>query len=170
MTVFPSLLIQDHADISYPTLSTIGFWLGRPRASPVIIGYPTPYLESFICLFLLLRVYVRGAAVGLHQSYRPRSFVKCCYVFQNVYLMFKGVDIIFLSAHLMFLVVVFMCYWGCFMLHTWILMISFKIWSEWYFIIHNNQSWISVQIALNLVCKPISYFICHFYNRLRIKT
>ena len=75
---------------------------------PVIIGYPTLYLESFICLFLLFRVYVRGAVVGLHQSYHPHSFVKCCYMFYNMYLMFKGVDIIFLSAHLMFSVVVFM--------------------------------------------------------------
>ena len=68
------------------------------------------YLESFICVVLLFRVYVRGAAVGLHQSYHPNPFVKCYYVFYNIYLMFKGVDIIFLSAHLMFLVVVFMYY------------------------------------------------------------
>ena len=51
-----------------------------------------------------------GAATGLHQSYHPHSFVKCCYMFCNIYLMFKGADIIFLSAHLMFLVVVFMYY------------------------------------------------------------
>ena len=75
--------------------------------SPVIIGYPTPYLEIVICLFLLFRVYVRGVAAGLHQSYHPHSFVKCCYIFCSDYLMFKGVDIIFLSARLMFLVVVF---------------------------------------------------------------
>ena len=99
----------------YPTPSPTSFWLGRPRVSPVIIGYPTPYLESFICLFLLFRVYVHGAAAGLHQSYHPHSFVKCCYMFCNIYLMFKGVDITFLNAHLMFLVVVFMYYWGCFM-------------------------------------------------------
>ena len=53
---------------------------------------------------------MRGAMAGLHQSYLPQSFVKCCYVFCSVYLMFKGADIIFLSAHLMFLVVVFMYY------------------------------------------------------------
>ena len=53
---------------------------------------------------------MHGVAVGLHQSYHPHSFVKCCYMFCNVYLMFKGVAIIFLSAHLMFLVVVFMYY------------------------------------------------------------
>ena len=111
MTVFLSLLIQDRAVISCPTPSPTIFWLGRPRVSPVIIGYPTPYLESLICLFLLFKVYVRGAVAGLHQTYyHPHSFVKCCYTFCNVYLMFKGVDIIFLSAHLMVLVVVFMYY------------------------------------------------------------
>ena len=51
-----------------------------------------------------------GATAGLHQSYHPCSFVKCCYMFCNVYLMIKGADIIFLSARLMFLVVVFMYY------------------------------------------------------------
>ena len=55
---------------------------------------------------------MRGAAAGLHQCYHLHSFVKCCYIFYNVYLMFKGADIVFLSAHLMFLVVFFMCYWG----------------------------------------------------------
>ena len=45
---------------------------------------------------------MRGATAGLHQSYLPQSFVKCCYVFCSVYLMFKGADIIFLSAHVLF--------------------------------------------------------------------
>ena len=53
---------------------------------------------------------MHGAAAGLHQSCHPHSFVKCCHMFCNVYLMIKGADIIFLSAHLMFLVVVFMYY------------------------------------------------------------
>ena len=53
---------------------------------------------------------MRGVTTGLHQSYHPHSFVECCYMFCNVYLMFKGADIIILSAHLMFLVVVFMYY------------------------------------------------------------
>ena len=53
---------------------------------------------------------MHGVAVGLHQSFHPHSFVKCCCMFYNIYLMFKGVDIKFLSAHLMFLIVVFMCY------------------------------------------------------------
>ena len=35
---------------------------------------------------------MRGAAAGLHQSYHPQSFVKCCYMFYNVYMMFKDVD------------------------------------------------------------------------------
>ena len=82
-------------DISCPTPSPTGFWLGRPKVSSVIVGHPTPYLESFICLFLLFKVYVHNATVGLHQSYHPRLFVKCCYMFCNVYLMFKGVGIIF---------------------------------------------------------------------------
>ena len=107
---FSSLLIQDRADISCPAPSPTGFWLGCSRVSPVITSYPTPYLESSICLFLLFRVYVRGATAELHQSYYPHSIVKCCYMFCNVYLMFKGVDITFLNAHLMFLVVVFMYY------------------------------------------------------------
>ena len=41
----------------------------------VIIGYPKPYLESFIFIFLLFRVYVRGAAAGLQQSYHPYSLL-----------------------------------------------------------------------------------------------
>ena len=53
---------------------------------------------------------MRGVATGLHQSCHPHPFVKCCYIFCNIYLMFKGVDIISFSAHLMFLVVVFMYY------------------------------------------------------------
>ena len=112
MTVFSSLLIQDQVDISCPTPSPTDFWLGQPRVSLVKTVFLTPHLESFICLFLVFRVYVHGAAAGLHQSYHPHSFVKCstCYMFCNVYLMFKGVDVIFLSAHLMFLVVVFMYY------------------------------------------------------------
>ena len=58
-----------------------------------------------------------GAAAGLHQTFHPHSFVKCCYyMFCNVYFMFKGADIIFFSGHLMFLVVGFMYYQGCFML------------------------------------------------------
>ena len=83
---------------------------GRPSLSPITIGYPTPYVEFFICLFLLFMVYVRGVAAGLHQSYHPHSFVKCCSIFCSIYLMFKGVDVIFLSAYSMFLVVVFMYY------------------------------------------------------------
>ena len=51
-----------------------------------------------------------GAAAGLHQSYHTHSFVKCCYMFCNIYLMFKGVNILLFGAHLMFLVVVFMYY------------------------------------------------------------
>ena len=147
------------------------FLVRRPRVSPVIIGYPTRYLEYFICLFLLFKVYVRGAAAGLHQSYHPHSFVKCCYMFCNVYLMSKGVDTIFLSAFLMFLVVNFMCYWGCFMFFILeYFEFLLKIWFRVVFIIRSNQSWISVQILLNLVCKPISYLICQFYNRLLIDT
>ena len=81
---FSSLLIQDWADISCPKPSPTGFWLGHRRVSPVRIGYPTPYPESFIC-----------ATTGLHQSYHPHSFVKFCYMFCNVNLVFKGDDIIF---------------------------------------------------------------------------
>ena len=92
---YSSLLIQDQADISCPKPSPTGFWLGCPRVSSVITGYPTPYLESFICLFLLFRVYMRGAAAGLHQSYHPHSFVKRCYMCCNVYLMFKGANIMY---------------------------------------------------------------------------
>ena len=55
---------------------------------------------------------MRSAAAGLHQNYHPNSFVKCCYMFCSVYLMLKGVDIIFLSAHLMYLLVDFMYYLG----------------------------------------------------------
>ena len=152
---------------AYVAPSPTGFWLGRPRVYPAITSYPTtlPWI-----LHLSLSIVCAQCRGGTALSYHPHSFVKCCHMFCNVYFMFEGANSIFLSARLMFLVVVFMCYWGCFMLHTWILMISFKIWSEWYFIIHSNQSWISVQIALNLVCKPISYFICHFYNRLLIET
>ena len=53
------------------------FWLGRPRVFLIITSYPTPYLESFICLFMLFRVYVRGPATRLHQSYHlcRRSFL-----------------------------------------------------------------------------------------------
>ena len=152
MTVFLFLLIQDWADISCPTPSPTGFWLGLPRDLKFQLD-PTPYLESFICLFLLFRVYLRGAAAGLHQSYHPHSFVKCCYMFCSVKLMCKGVDIIFLSAHLMFLLL-FIYF------HTCILLISFKIWLKLYFIKRGNQSWITVQIALNLVCKQMSYVIC----------
>ena len=100
MTVFLSLLIQDRADFSCPTPSPTGFFFGggggRPRVSPVKIGHLLPYLESFISLFLMFKVFVRGGAVGLHQSYHPHSFVKCCYMFCSVYLMIKGVDIVFL--------------------------------------------------------------------------
>ena len=34
---------------------------------------------------------------GLHQSYYPHPFVKCCHMFCNIYLMFKSVDFIFLE-------------------------------------------------------------------------
>ena len=51
-----------------------------------------------------------GVAARLHQSYRRHPFVKCYFnVLQRLFDV-KGVDFIFLSAYLMFLVVVFMYY------------------------------------------------------------
>ena len=71
--------MQEWTDISCPTPSLTSRKLGHPRVTTVIIGYPTPYLESSICLFLLFRVYVRSAMVRLHQNCHPHPFVKCCF-------------------------------------------------------------------------------------------
>ena len=80
-TAFVKLM---HDGFFIPSHSRVGGYtytisLGRLRVFPVIIGSPKLYLESSICLFLSFRVYVRGAAERLHQSYHPRPFVKCCY-------------------------------------------------------------------------------------------
>ena len=75
MTVFHPFSFKDRADISCPAPSPTNFWLGCQRVSSVIIGYTTPYIESFICLFLLIRVYVHGVAAGLLQSYYPHSLL-----------------------------------------------------------------------------------------------
>ena len=104
-----------------------------------------------------------GAAARLHQSYHRHPFVSVVLKVCNNYLIFKGVNFIFLSACLMFLVVVFMYHWGygvsCF--HTWITLISFNL--KWYFIMLSHQSWISAQIISE------SLFIWQFCNRLLIK-
>ena len=49
-----------------------------------------------------------GAAARLHQSYHRHPFVSVVLMVCNNYLIFKGVNFIFLSVCLMFLVVVFM--------------------------------------------------------------
>ena len=159
--------------VFHPFSFKIGRILVAPHHLPLFFGWAIVYsynwlshtlLWSFIGLFLLFRVYVPSAATGLHQSYHSHSFVKCCYMFCSVYMMFKGADIISLSAHLMFLVVVFMYYWGFFFLFSYLnTSNSFDKYDlKWYFIIRSNKSWISVQITLNLVCNPIPYFIFHF--------
>jgi hypothetical protein len=51
-----------------------------------------------------------GVVARLHQSYITIPLLSVVLMFCNVYLMFKGVDFIFLSVYLMLLVVVFMCY------------------------------------------------------------
>ena len=73
--------------------------------------------------------------------------------------MFKGDDFMFLSAYLMFLVVVSMCYWGCFMF-SYLSNYDFfqnMIWNDLLSYMYRNQSWISMQIALKLICEPSSY-------------
>ena len=71
--------------------------------------------------------------------------------------MFKGANIIFFSAHLMFFIYCFHVLLRVFhvSIHDYFLFLS-KYDLKWYFIISSNQSWIGVHIALHLVCKPIS--------------
>ena len=77
VTVFHPFPFKSGRIFAAPHLSPTGYWLGYQRESLILIGYPTPYFESSICLFLLFRVYMRGAEVELHQSYHPHPFVKC---------------------------------------------------------------------------------------------
>ena len=62
---------------------------------------------------MLFRVYVHGAAVprcDYIKTIIPIPLLSVVLMVCNAYLMFKGVDFIFMSAYLMFLVVVFMYY------------------------------------------------------------
>ena len=165
MTFF--VLIQDRADISCPTVSPTGFWLGHRRVSPVITSYPIPCLEYFICLFLFFRVYVRGAVAGLHQSCHPLPLLSVVICFA-MFIWCLRVQISY------FWVPIWYVCGCCFhvllrVFHVFILKylwLIFKYDLKWYFITCSNKSWISVQVLLNLVCKPISYCICLFYNNL----
>jgi hypothetical protein len=51
-----------------------------------------------------------GAAARLHQSYHAIPLLSVVLMFCSIYLMFMGIDFIFLSAYLMRLVVLFMYY------------------------------------------------------------
>ena len=67
-------------------------------------------------------------------------------MFCNIYLLFKGVNIIFLSAHLMFLVVIFMYYSGCFMF-------SYLNTSDFFQNMNLNNILSYVVIKVELVCR-----------------
>ena len=173
MTIFLFLLIQDWEDISCPTPSPTGFWLGRPRVSPVITGYPTLCLESFINF---VSIYCLRFMCAVQRLDCTKLFIPIPLL--SVVIICFATFISCLRVLISYFLVAIWCFWllvsciikgvSCF--HTWILHISSKYDLKWYFIIHSNQSYISVQIALNLVCKPFSSFICQLCNRLLIET
>ena len=123
--------------------------------------FVSSYLEGFTCA--VMRQDWTKAIIAIH-------LLSVVLMFCSVYLMFK--------VMILYFWVLTWCFGCCFhvllrVFHVFVL--------EWFwflskydlkrsFIIHSNQSWISVQIALKLICEPSSYFICQFCNRLLIKT
>ena len=67
------------------------------------------YFLRFLKLFIKLWEAVQRVG-RQHQSYHRQPFLSVVLMFCSIYLMFKGVDFIFLSPYLMFLVGVFMYY------------------------------------------------------------